>query len=35
MEEGKDIAEIAVLVDIADNAGTMSREKVNSSSDMM
>ena len=29
MEEGKDIAEIAVLADIADNAGTMSREKVN------
>ena len=35
MEEGQDIAEIAVLADIADNAGTMSREKVNSSSDMM
>ena len=29
MEEGKDIAEIAVLADIADSAGTMSREKVN------
>ena len=29
MEEGQDIAEIAVLADIADNAGTMSREKVN------
>jgi len=27
MEEGQDIAEIAVLADIADNAGTMSREK--------
>lgn len=29
MEEGQDIAEIAVLADIADNAGTMSREQVN------
>jgi predicted DsbA family dithiol-disulfide isomerase len=29
MEEGQDIAEIAVLADIADNSGTMSREKVN------
>jgi len=27
MEEGQDIAEIAVLADIADNTGTMSREK--------
>jgi predicted DsbA family dithiol-disulfide isomerase len=27
MEDGQDIAEIAVLADIADNAGTMSREK--------
>ena len=29
MEEGQDIAEIAVLADIAENAGTMSREQVN------
>lgn len=29
MEEGQDIAEIAVLADIAHNTGTMSREKVN------
>jgi predicted DsbA family dithiol-disulfide isomerase len=29
MEDGQDIAEIAVLADIAGNAGTMSREEVN------
>lgn len=29
MEDGQDIAEIAVLADIAENAGTMSKEKVN------
>ena len=29
MEEGQDISEIAVLADIAEATGTMSREKVN------
>jgi predicted DsbA family dithiol-disulfide isomerase len=30
MEEGQDISEIAVLADIAEDTGTMSKEKVNS-----
>lgn len=30
MEEGQDVSEIAVLADIAEDTGAMSREKVNS-----